>query len=117
MVGPGEEAAADRGDEEEDTAVGKGVREEDAGVGLGLSLVRVSANLFLLASAASLLTTVVGDTEKRGLLVAARCTALSSLETGGTPEHRKQNKKQEQEQEQEKMQKQKQKHKQDNEHI
>ena len=75
VEGPGEEAATGRGDEE-----------GGAGAWLGLSLARVSANLFLLASAASLLTTVVGEVEKSGLLVTARRTALSSLDAGGTPE-------------------------------
>ena len=59
VEGPGTEAGTVRGAEE-----------GEDGVILGLSLARVSANLFLLASAASLFTTVIGEVEKRGLLVA-----------------------------------------------
>ena len=86
---PGEEAATDG--EEEEADAGRGGEEEETGAGLGLSLARVSANLFLLASAASLLTTVVGEVEKSGLLDTARRRALSSLEIGGTPKHRAEN--------------------------
>ena len=61
VEGPGTEAAA---------GTVRGAEEEEDGAILSLSLARVSANLFLLASTASLFTTVVGEVEKRGLLVA-----------------------------------------------
>ena len=59
VEGPGTEAGTVRGSEE-----------GEDGVILRLSLARVLGNLFLLASLASLFTTVFGKVEKRVLFVA-----------------------------------------------